>query len=148
MAPKQSSATVRHSFAFGVATVRLGKTDHSVEVAIDDLPEHVRVYLMNYGLKQCLNDAAAGGKDEGEKIALFDKRLDNLRAGALRAQREGLSPLARHARDIATEYAKRKGLKDDALKAWVAKAVASDVIRDMAQKRLEAEAAMPEIGLD
>ena len=71
----------------------------TLSVAVTEFSPAVNNYLYTYGLRQCLNDAMADKKDEDgnelpadQIIAKARKRLDNLYAGELRAQREASEP--------------------------------------------------------
>lgn len=143
MAPKQTSIRVS---TFGTLRVNLGKSEHHFDIDTTRFSPEVLDYVFAYGLKQVINDAAASGKTLDEKVGLANKRVENLYSGTLRAQRES-NPLARHARDIATDLGKRKGHTGEELKAFVAKASKADAVLHLAQKRLDAESEV-ELDLD
>ena len=67
-----------------------------------DWPEQSKTKILAYGFQQILNDAAASAKNSDEVDGLVTKRVDNLRAGLLRASpiRVG-DPVAKEARAIA-----------------------------------------------
>ena len=136
MAPTSKKNEVRVS-TFGTLTVPLGRSDHSYTVDTTRFSPEVLDYLFAYGLRQVINDAAASGKTLDEKVALSSKRLEALYEGALRQQRAPVDSLGRHARDIALDLGKRKGLKDEALKAFVTKASKDDKVLYLAAKRVE-----------
>lgn len=119
-------------------TVALGKTGHSAAVKIERLESDVLAHVFQYGLKQVLNDAAAGGKTTDEKVALFNKKLEALYEGTLRAARES-DPVAREARRIATDWLARKGVtpKDEDFKAKLTKVMADDKIQHLAKAAVE-----------
>lgn len=110
--------------------VYIEKGAQSVEVSFEELPAISQTKVIEYGLKQLLNDACAPvklrGADEGkidglrsEAMGLVAKRLDNLKAGVLRSTRVagGGDPVAREAFKIALgKVQKAKGFL-----AWVAK---------------------------
>lgn len=133
MAPKSPALP---AFLTASQRVALGRVGHHADVDVNRLSTDMLAHVFAYGLRQLLNDAAASGKTPDEKVGLFNKKLEALYAGDLRAQRASASPLERHARDIATEYGKRKGLSGDALKAFVAKASVDDKVLHLAHKRL------------
>lgn len=132
---KNTNAVRVESWLANRIAVSLGKTGHSVTVQVERLEPDVLAHVFNYGLKQILNDAAAGGKTEDEKLGLFNKRLETLYSGSLRAARES-DPVAKEAKRIATDYVTRKTqLKagSDEFKAAVGRAAASDAIRHLAE---------------
>lgn len=146
MAPKQTSIRVS---TFGRIVVGLGKSAHSYDIDTERFTPEVLDYVFAYGLKQVINDAAASGKTLDEKVALSSKRLEALYEGKLRAARASGNPLERHAKDIATDLGKRKGLTGEALKEFVAKAAKLDTVLHLAQKRLDEEQALDlDIDLD
>jgi len=76
---------------------------HRFECDLADLPQVSLDKIIAYGFQQLLNDAAAPAKNESEIDALVQKRLDNLRAGVLRAATVRVGdPVAREAKSIAT----------------------------------------------
>lgn len=99
-----------------VMTVAIRKRAFSVDPG--SWPQASLEKAFAYGVQQLLNDAVAPAKDASEIEPLFLKRLDNLRAGVLRAAtiRVG-DPVEREARDIA------KSMIEKALKAAGAKKV-------------------------
>lgn len=70
----------------------------SLDVEPERFPANVQTYIYTYGLRQVLNDAMADKTDENgdplpadQIIAKAEKRLANMYAGELRAQRENSS---------------------------------------------------------
>lgn len=66
----------------------IAKADKSVTVDYDALPAVSQEYIINYGLRQVLNDAAASvaGDDKdvvAKTLALVNKRLDRILAGTV-----------------------------------------------------------------
>ena len=110
-----------------MSIINIAKAGTSVEFDFDAAPDHVRAYIINYGLTQCLNDAAASvsvkdltgadlEKAKASALGLVQKRLDNLKAGTLRASSGRTSdPVAREAKALGTTAVIRafakKGLK-------------------------------------
>ena len=82
-----------------------GKT---YDVDYDALPEVSRAHIIEYGLKQYLRDAAASAKTPDEAHGLISKRVDNLKAGVLRASvtREG-DPIRARAMQLVLAALKR-----------------------------------------
>lgn len=97
------------------------KAEAKFETDFDTLPQVTREYVINYGWRQCIADAAASAKTTGEAKGMCEKRFDNLLKGVIRAERES-DPVAREARRIAFEmtnkWAKANGIvltaKEDA----------------------------------
>lgn len=97
------------------------KADAKFEADFDKLPEVTQTYIINYGWRQCIADAAASAKDEKDALGYCQKRYDNLLKGIIRAERES-DPVAKEARRLAVEmtnrWAKSGGValsaKDDA----------------------------------
>lgn len=95
-------------------TVSVRKTAHVIE-GIADWPLVSIEKIFAYGLQQLSNDAVASAENDDEIVALFQKRIDNLAAGVLRASpiRVG-DPVAREAMRIAREMVlaalKKKGV--------------------------------------
>lgn len=118
--------------------VALGKTGHSVTVQTERLDPEVLAHVFGYGLKQVLNDAAAGGKTTDEKVGLFNKKLEALYEGTLRAARES-DPVAREAKRIATDWLAAKGVgpKAEDFKAKLAKVMADEKIQHLARVAVE-----------
>lgn len=139
MATKSNTVAVRGSYIPSVATVALGRIGHSVDVKTERFSDDVITHVFNYGLKQMLNDAAASGKTDDEKVGLFTKKLEAMYEGTLRAARES-DPIAAEARRIATDFVKRKTdhkAGSDAFKAAVAKAMADEKVRALAAQNVE-----------
>lgn len=131
-------ATTRGGYIPAEPVVALGKIGHSVTVKTERFSDEVITHIFNYGLKQMLNDAAASGKTDDEKVGLFTKKLEAMYEGTLRAARES-DPIAAEARRIAADWLKRKGVKpsDDGYKAALAKASADDKVRALAVQNVE-----------
>ena len=66
-------------------SVGIGKTGQSVVVKWDDLPELSKRHVLDYGIRQILNDARASAKTDDEAVSMVEKRLENLLSGTLRA---------------------------------------------------------------
>ena len=74
-------------------TITIAKAGKSVEVDFDALPEVSRTYIVEYGLRQSLNDATASLKRDEYKsdaefqdaaFAVANKKLDSILSGELR----------------------------------------------------------------
>jgi hypothetical protein len=134
---------------------------------LHDMPEASIAKIFEYGLQRIFNDAAAGAKqgDKEEALALAQKKLDNLRAGIIRAtgDRSG-DPVRKRALELATAvikvnpkviaWAQASGLKmgDKAVVAKVAElardAVEKDENQFIVQAKKDVEAASALSGLE
>lgn len=81
-----------------IVTIPLGRAAKygTMPVNVTMLPEHVKTYVFEYGLRQVLNDAMAEKKDDDGNdlpdaaiVAKADKRLKNLYEGVLRSRTAG-----------------------------------------------------------
>lgn len=138
-------------------TAKVHGTDFKMD-ALHDLPLASLRKIFEYGAQRIMNDSTASGKDEAERMALANKRWDNLKGGIIRAtgSRTG-DPVKRRALELA-EAAVKASPK---FQAWLAenkakasdkgaiaqirknaeKAVAVDGNRFMAQAKTDVEAA-------
>jgi len=99
-------------------TIRVAKIARDVQLDFDALPESSKLFVVNYGLKQLLNDAIVSGETDDERNGLLDKKLDKLREGTMSVRdssgRSG-DPLARQITALATErteaHFKKLGVK-------------------------------------
>lgn len=82
--------------------VNLGKTGEHRVLNPSKFSAAVLDHVFNYGLRQIINDAMAPEKDDDKKVALADKRIENLINGTLRASpvREG-DPVRKRAMELA-----------------------------------------------
>jgi hypothetical protein len=109
-------------------TINVNKIARSVEIDFDALPEASKAFVVNYGLKQLLNDSIVSGEDDGERNGLLDKKLDKLREGTLdiRESNRETNPLAREVTrraELATvSHFAKKGLKKSKVESadWTA----------------------------
>lgn len=85
--------------------IPLNKINESRSIDFNALPDVSKQHVIEYGLKQLLNDAMANGIDNAVRRALADKRLDNLMAGVIRASRES-DPVSQEARKLAIKRAR------------------------------------------
>lgn len=139
MAKLSQDTANTHRFQAEAYRITIGKTGHFIDVKPSALSPEVLEYLFVYGMKQCLNDAAASGKSDDEKTGLANKRWESLLEGKLRQARES-DPIAQEARKIATDLVKRKTKLEagsDEFKAAVAKAMANPAILTLAQQNVE-----------
>lgn len=106
--------------------------DEAVEFELDQIPvmsldgsvlsERIVSYLIQYGARQSIRDAAAAEKDESKRNVLARKRIDALVNDTLREGFGGgakLSPAEREARAIA-EREVRAAFENPANSGWVA----------------------------
>lgn len=66
-------------------TISLKKAETNVFVDFANMPEVSKAHILEYGLRQILNDAMASAKDKDEAESFAMKRLGNLMTGTLRA---------------------------------------------------------------
>lgn len=82
---------------YGIFSAAIGKTGHKVEIDFESLPEQSQRYLIEYGLKQSMNDCRSGEPDAKKAIDLVERKLAALVSGSLRiVGRTGMD-------DVATE---------------------------------------------
>lgn len=76
-----------------------------MDMAGGQLPAVSVEYLIEYGIRRCLNDAGAGAKDDAERIAAIEARAVKLAQGTIRQGGGGArkSPEAAMAEGIAEE---------------------------------------------
>jgi hypothetical protein len=85
------------------ATVGLGKAGN-ITVGLNRLTDEVVEHIFAYGLKQLLNDCHASEKEPANKLALVQKKLENLYDGKItRASGGGRTsdPVAQEAKRLA-----------------------------------------------
>lgn len=83
--------------------VTIGKLNESVEIDFGALPEVSQAFIIQYGLKQLLNDALVSGETDDERRGLVHKKLDGLKSGMLRSASTRTSdPVAREVKRLAT----------------------------------------------
>ena len=85
--------------------VQIRKINTQVEVDFDALPETSKCFVIDYGLKQLLNDAVASKDDKLEIADTVDRKLTALVDGSVRISSAGRAsnPLAKAAMDYARE---------------------------------------------
>lgn len=79
---------------------------HQLAVNVDIIPDDIRAFVFNYGLKQILNDAGSTEKTPDGKLAKAVAKLEALYKGELRKAREpgeAADPVAKEAWRIAGE---------------------------------------------
>lgn len=83
--------------------VTIGKLNESIEVDFAALPAVSQAFIIQYGLKQLLNDALVSGETNDERRGLVHKKLDGLKSGQLRSTSTRSSdPVAREIKRLAT----------------------------------------------
>lgn len=136
---------------------------------LDTLPVESLTKIFEYGLQRIFNDAAAGAKqgDKAEALALAQKKLDNLRAGIIRASGERTGdPVRKRALELASsaikgnaafiKWAQDSGLKigDKEAQAKIAELAKAQVGKEgnkfslQAAKDVEAAAALGTLELE
>lgn len=101
--------------AYEITITKLNRKE-SIDFAA--LPAASQTFVINYGLRQLLNDSFVSGETHEERVDLLDRKLSKLFEGTLHV-REGGSresdPLAREITKLATaktsEHFKKKGVK-------------------------------------
>ena len=76
--------------ANGTLNIRINKAGKDFEVDLSQIAPAGLAYLIHYGLKQSLNDGAAGALDQPEAEGKAQMRLDAILAGTM-GQRRGSS---------------------------------------------------------
>lgn len=131
-------------------TVGLGKTGETRSIDCSALSPAVLRHIFTYGLRQIINDSMASGEDANEKIGLADKRIDNLIAGTLRAQRTASDPITAEAIRLALIKVKqaigKKGLTEKQVGAAKMRALATDLVEKDETYRVQAEANLAALG--
>lgn len=92
--------------------VKIGALNETREVDFAALPANSQAFVIQYGLKQLLNDALVSGENVEEKRGLVDKKLDGLRSGNLRSTAERSDALQAEVNKIALKLARDKFRKD------------------------------------
>lgn len=137
--------------------------------ALDTLPVESLTKIFEYGLQRIFNDAAAGAKqgDKAEALALAQKKLDNLRAGIIRASGERTGdPVRKRALELAAsairgnatfiKWCQDSGLKigDKEAQAKIAELSKAQVVKEgnkftaQAEKDVAAQAALSGLELE
>lgn len=80
-----------------IYTIRIAKTNQTLEIDFKTLPEATKQYVIQYGLKQCLNDAHSAFKDVAEAKGQVEAKLEALQNGSvtLRATAERVDPIVK-----------------------------------------------------
>lgn len=105
-------------------TIRVARINRNEVVDFDALPAKSKDFVINYGLKQLLNDSIVSGETDSERNGLLDKKLDKLFEGTLDVREGGTresDPLARAITRIATgktaEHFRKLGIKTTQINA-------------------------------
>lgn len=119
---------------------------HGVDFLMADLrslPEASLRKIFEYGAQRIMNDSTASGKTDDERLALAQKRWDNLKGGIIRATgaRTG-DPVKRRALELAEARVKAAPkfiawLAEAKLKMGDKEAVAK--VRELAEKQISVE---------
>jgi hypothetical protein len=129
--------------------IKIGKADRLVTVDYDALTQHVKDYVIRYGLTQILNDACSSVPKEkpAEAFALATKKLAALQAGEVRTRRDGGDEIEREAVRLALIRVKASATfkgKSSKEQSEAARKYAPQ-FRDQARKNLDE---LPELSLD
>lgn len=143
-----------------INSIHIGKLDVAVDVDFSSLPEISKAFIIEYGLKQYLNDAHAGIKREekdDEGIELFSsdaefhkavtdsvaERISNLSAGVFNSRVGGIrDPFKAECKSIAEsmlskEQRKLKGAERNAAIGIILNGGKAEAIQKMARNRIE-----------
>ena len=130
--------------------IAINKASTSIKVEFDDLPDHVQQFVVEYGLRQILNDCHSGEKDPELAMALVEKKLAAMMAGEIKAGRTSADPfsawlkpklvalIANQAgvtKKAATEELRKRGKTSD---EWLASLFNADTMA-LADKKYRAE---------
>lgn len=133
--------------------VTLSKVEETVEFSLTEVNEAGMAYLVEYGLKQSLNDAMASAKTHDEATAAWKKRWDAIRNGTVATRSN--DPLAKHIRALLSQKAKGwNDLDAKARNAMIAKVRDAEegskfyAILEVAQDNLRKEQALDTIELE
>lgn len=137
--------------------ITIAKT-HTLNVDFEAFSDDVKAFVINYGVKQLLNDAAASGKGAEEKLGMAQKKLDRLVNGEITLQRaSALDDVTKEARVIARDLVRRElakkgqSLKDidkTVLQKLIIQVAMESEITDEAAKRIAARSAAPNVDID
>ena len=105
-------------------TITISKVNRKVDVDFDALPEKSKAFVINYGLKQLLNDSIVSGESDDERNGLLDKKLDKLLEGTLdiRESTRETDPLAKEITRLAEDQTAKHFAKQGVKKSKVASA--------------------------
>lgn len=101
---------------------------------IQSWPKQSLAKVLEYGLQRIFNDSAASAKSDAEAVELAGKRLDNLRAGIIRASGTRIGdPVKRRAMELAVAAVQRA----PKFQAWLAEAKLKASDKDAIKRRNE-----------
>ena len=133
--------------------ILINKMKKEVEIDFPNLPQRSQEYIINYGLKQALNDPLAGITDAAEiegKLAMRMDALQNGTVGLLRS-RISLPPLEALALRIAKTKLRKhfKGQKIDPkeLEEKAAEFAKDPRLVKIAQAQLDAQKALADVNV-
>lgn len=72
-------------------SINVNKLNESVAVDFEALPDNAKQYVIEYGLKQIVNDSHSGIKDKEEVKAVIERKLQALAEGNITIRRGGSS---------------------------------------------------------
>lgn len=138
-----------------IVKVPIGKTETEREVDFDGLPENVQAYVIEYGLRQILNDAhstvtekAFPDPDErAEQVeALVDAKLKAMLAGDVSIRNVTRDPVKARMLTIALRHVQKVKTADGKVDVKATRAAAEAILkkkgplyRDLAESQIRAE---------
>lgn len=104
--------------------IKIAKINRSESIDFDALPQKSKDFVVNYGLKQLLNDSIVSGESDEERNGLLDKKLDKLLEGTLdiRESTRETDPLAKEITRLAEDQTAKHFAKQGVKKSKVASA--------------------------
>ncbi len=125
--------------AKGSLNVRVNKADQDFEINLSKIAPAGLAYLVQYGLRQSLNDAAAGAQDQPEAQGKAQMRLDAILAGTMGQRRNGTRQPADPVEAEAKHLAQQRVKAAIRAKGKTLKEVGRAKVEEMTEKVLEAE---------
>lgn len=137
-------------------TIHVNAVDRDITVDWDSMPETAREFVIQYGLRQKLNDCHVSGETPDEKNAAVDKTVaalmsGDIRVGAARAGDPVSAEAKRLARGLATERFRKDGkakkgfAETDEFKALVATYANHPKVRAQAESNVASAKALTDL---
>lgn len=74
-------------------SVFVKKANQSYMVDFSSLPETSQTYIISYGLRQSLADAAASAENATQALGMIEKRFDSIKSGTMGMRAESTNPV-------------------------------------------------------